>query len=187
MTSWYAIAVVVLLGANAIAQAPASKTSPSRTYESVTTDANGNLRIVTANHKTIIIRKAEGQTQFEDLSIASDHTAVGALDYYDNHGITSYDIPLDLTVYAKGKIVFFDGHGLMITSGPHGWHFVDGGRRVAYGTTTVHGNCSVNWELWEIAPKRLVAEATDKRECEPNDSEASSRPIWIDGDTSGLK
>jgi hypothetical protein len=186
MTSWYAISVVALLGANAIARAPASKASPSRTYESVTTDANGNLQIVTANHRTITIRRAEGQTRFEDLSIASDHTAVGALNDYDNPtpGSRSYDLPLGLTVYANGKIHVFDGHGLMVAK--H-WHFVDGGRRVAYGVTTVHGNCSVNWELWEISSKRLVADATDKRDCDPTDSQASSRPIWIDGDTSGLK
>jgi len=43
MRNWSVPVVVLLVGANAVAQAP----WPRQTYESATIDANGSLRIVT--------------------------------------------------------------------------------------------------------------------------------------------
>src|SRR5689334_19424815 len=162
MTTWSAIPVVVLLGSTVIAQS-----APTRpTYASADVDQDGNLRIVRSDRHTLTVprsgeSKTSGkQTSFEKVAISSDHTAVGALEDYPNC-CTSYDVPLRLLVFVNGRTHRFVGIGLAIFE----WHFVDGGRRVAFGETTVHGTCEKYWQLWEIEPERRLAQATDATGC----------------------
>jgi hypothetical protein len=63
---------------------------------------------------------------------------------------TSYDIPLQLVVYAQGKVHRFTGVGLPIFQ----WGFADRGTRIAYGQETVHFACATHYELPDIASER---------------------------------
>jgi hypothetical protein len=188
MTSWAVIPMVLCFAMNAAAQPAASKAPQRQTYQSADVDADGNLRIITSDHRTIIVPKAKDQTSFERVAISSDHAAVGALEDYKNC-CASWDTPQRLVVYANGKTHRFAGD-----PGIFDWHFVDGGRRVAFGETAAHGTCVAFWHLRQIEPERVVASATDTTHCEKDseqvshlDSEQLSHPSWIDGATSGLK
>jgi len=87
--------------------------------------------------------------------VADDRRAVGAQAMFGNC-CTSYDIPLQLVIYSRGKTHRFEG-GLAIFD----WHFADGGKRVAFSQQTVHFTCSVHWELRDTATERLVAEGSE--------------------------
>jgi len=80
MTSWAVIPMVLCFAMNAAAQPAASKAPQRQTYQSADVDADGNLRIITSDHRTIIVPKAKDQTSFERVAISSDHAAVGALE-----------------------------------------------------------------------------------------------------------
>ena len=163
----------------------------AETYESADIDADGRLRIVTTEHKTIVVPKGGfsragetfgTQTEFGGPLISADKRAVGAQAMFANC-CTSYDIPLQLVVYSLGKTHRFEG-GLAIFD----WHFVDGGRRVAFSQQTVHFACSVHWELRDVATERLVAEADIPETCGENpDPPAVKVPQWVGANLSGIK
>lgn len=68
------------------------------------------------------------------------------------------------------------------------WHFVDGGRRVAFGQQTVHSACSVHWELRDIASERLVAAADIPEACGQHpDPPKVEVPTWLTGPVSGIR
>jgi hypothetical protein len=127
-----------LIPIQAAAQTPRSgQTAPasSETYESVTIDADGNLRILTSSQRAIIIPKGGfakagevfgQQTAFQKPVISDDGRSVGAQAIFENC-CTSYDIPLQLVIYSRGKTHRFEG-GLAIFD----WHFADRGRRVVF-------------------------------------------------------
>jgi len=96
---------------------------------------------------------------------------------------TSYDVPLQLVIYARGKTHRFQG-GLAIFE----WHFVDGGRRVAFSQQPVHFACSVHWELRDIASERLIAAADIPEACgQVPDPPKVEMPKWVTGAVSGFK
>src|SRR5262245_51445197 len=109
--------------------------APIERYESARIDGQGNLRIVTADRRTIVVEKGGpasagdtfgSQTAFKEPVVSFDRQAVGAQAMFGNC-CTSYDIPLQLVVYARGKTHRFDG-GLPIFD----WHFADDGRRIVF-------------------------------------------------------
>lgn len=171
MKAAFVLLVVALITIQAAAQTPRSRQAPTASteiYESVDTDADGNLRILTSDRRTIIVPKGGSpkagesfgkQTAFENPVLSDDRRAVGAQAMFGNC-CTSYDIPLQLVIYSSGKTHRFEG-GLAIFD----WHFADGGRRVVFSQQTVHFTCSVHWELRDIASERLLDTADIPEVC----------------------
>jgi hypothetical protein len=159
----------------AVAQTPISPESRLARYESAAIDANGDLAIVTANGLTITVRKEDGQTSFSAPLLAPSRTAVGAQAMFPNC-CTSYDIPLQLVVYAVGKVHRFTGVNLPIFQ----WAFADGGTRVAYGQEPVHFGCATHYELRDIESERLIEAADIPQPCGqiPNPTPVTI-PQWV--------
>ena len=115
------------------AQTRSSNARRVETYQSVAIDAAGGLVITTSDRKTILVPRETDQSSFSEPIVSSARTAVGAQAEFPNC-CTSYDIPLQLVIYANGKVHRFTGIGLPIFH----WHFADGGTRVAFGQEPVH-------------------------------------------------
>jgi hypothetical protein len=147
---------------------PTRATSAQRaeTYESVTIDSNGSLRITTSGHGDIVVpRDGElatfgKQTAFAKPILSPGRTAVGAQAEYGNC-CTSYDVPLELVVYARGRVHRFRGIELPIFR----WHFADAGTRVAYRQEAVHFSCESHYELRDIDSERLIDSADVPEPC----------------------
>src|SRR2546427_6205578 len=107
--------------------------------------------------------------------VSPDRTAVGAQADYPNC-CTSYDIPLELVVYANGKVHRFTGIGLPIFQ----WHFADGGTRVAFGQEPVHFGCFIHYELRDIPSERLIESADIPEPCgQIPDPPTVAVPDWV--------
>jgi hypothetical protein len=182
------LTAAVLLTATVSAQtqsAHQTRSASPESYEAVSIDADGNLRILTSARKTVIVPKGGfskagetfgRQTAFEKPVLSDDRRAVGAQAMFENC-CTSYDIPLQLVIYSEGKTHRFEG-GLAIFD----WHFVDGGRRVAFSQQTVHSACAVHWELRDIASERLLAQVDIPQECGPAPMLPKvTVPTWVTG------
>jgi hypothetical protein len=162
------------------------------TYESAAIDGDGNIRIVTSNHKTVIVRKEVdalkvGSLSFEPSSfwkpvISDDRRAVGMQENFGEPN-TSDDLPQMLIIYMNGKFHRFKG-GLPIFD----WHFVDGSRRIAFGQQPAHFACAVNWELHDVSTERLLASASVPEPCNGvPDPMSVVAPVWVRGAISGIK
>ena len=185
--------VVALISLQAAAQTPASgqRTPAKEVYESVDVDADGNLRVLTSDQRTIIVPKGGfpkagetfgKQTAFEKPVLSDDRRAVGAQALFGNC-CTSYDIPLQLVIYSNGKT-----HRIEDRLPIFDWHFADGGRRVVFSQQTVHFACSVHWELRDIASERLIAAADIPEACgQSPDPPHVKVPNWVTGTVSGFK
>jgi hypothetical protein len=194
MKTAFVLLVVALIAGQAAAQTPRSRQAPTastETYESVDIDADGNLRILTSQQRTIIVPKGGSptagessgkQTGFEKPVLSDDRRAVGTQAMFGNC-CTSYDIPLQLVIYSSGRTQRFGG-GLAIFD----WHFADGGRRVVFSQQTVHFTCAVHWELRDIASERLMATSDIPEVCgqipDPPKVKVSK---WVTGTVSGFK
>ena len=193
MNAAFILLVTVLTTVPAAAQVVRSSQAPAsskETYESVTIDPQGNLRIVTSDRRTIVVPKGSSpkagatfgkQTAFENPVLSDDRGAVGAQAMFGNC-CTSYDIPLQLVIYSGGKTHRFEGLAIF------DWHFADGGRRVVFSQQTVHFTCSVHWELRDIASERLVAAVDIPEPCgQIPDPPSVTVPPWVTGAVSGLR
>jgi hypothetical protein len=150
----------------------------AETYDSATIDAEGQLVIVKTDGQRVLVRKEAEQTAFSPAAISSARTAVAAQAMFGNC-CTSYDIPLQIVVYADGRVHRFKGVGLPIFQ----WGFADSGTRIAYGQEPVHFGCSIHYELRDIASERLIDEVDVPEPCGqiPN-----PQPVKIPGWVSGL-
>jgi hypothetical protein len=147
----------------------------TETYQSVTIDANGSLVITTSDRRTIVVPKEGEQTAFAEPIISPAGTAVGAQAEFPNC-CTSYDIPLQLVIYANGRVHRFTGIGLAIFQ----WHFAPGGTRVAFGEQTVHSACSTHYELRDIQSERLIDSADLPESCGQHpEPEVVKVPKWV--------
>ena len=183
LESLVAIIVLPVFASNAGAQTNNGRSSEPRslspkveTYEAVSIDAQGNLQIVTTAGRITTVAKEAKQTTLAEPFISPDHTAVGATGEYTNC-CTSYDIPLQLIVYSDGRVHRYSGElGLAIFD----WHFVDGGRRVAFGAQTVHFGCEVHWRLVDIRTDRLVNKIAIPEPCgQIPDPKTVKVPAWV--------
>ena len=183
--------VFALITLEAAAQTPRqAPTASTETYESADIDADGNLRILTSEQKTITVSKGGSpkagesfgkQTAFGQPVLSDDRRAVGAQAMFANC-CTSYDIPLQLVIHSGGKTHRFEG-GLAIFD----WHLADGGRRVVFSQQTVHFACSVHWELRDIASEQLLATADIPEPCgQIPDPPKVEVPKWVTGTVSGF-
>lgn len=99
-------------------------------------------------------------------AISTDSLAAGWL-MDTNFCCTSYPIDLEVFVFKVGQPTrFFTGDGRAIFR----WHFVEGGKRVAFYQDFLHGTSAPHYELRDVASGRLVAKW---------DSDLSSNaPVW---------
>jgi len=149
---------------------------PSETYISATINADGQLVISKANGQSVIIRKEREQTAFSEPLISSERTAVGAQAMFANC-CTSYDIPLQLIVYAAGKVHRFKGIRLPIFQ----WGFAENGTRIAYGQETVHFACATHYELRDIKSERLIEAVDVPQPCgQIPDPKPVKIPDWVE-------
>lgn len=167
-----AAVVLALLPDVAVTQTP---TRRSETYRSASVDSEGNLIIVKADGRSVVVRKQGEQTSFSNVVISPSKTAVGAQAMFANC-CTSYDIPLAVVVYAQGKVHRFTGRGLPIFE----WGFANHGTRVAFGQQPVHFACSVHYELRNIDSEQLLDSADLPQPC-GQDPEPKAVPIpdWV--------
>jgi hypothetical protein len=148
---------------------------PAETYESVVIDASGSLVITTSEQKIIVVPKQGEQSSFSEAVVSSARMAVGAPANFPNC-CTSYDIPLQLVVYANGTVHRFTGNGLPISQ----WHFADGGRRVALGQEPVHFGCQIHYELRDIESERLIDSVDVPQACgQIPEARAVKIPQWV--------
>ncbi len=163
-----------------MAQARGSAPQSSETYNSATVDADGQLTIVKTDGQSVLVRKEGEQTAFSEPVVSSEKTAVAAQAMFPNC-CTSYDIPLQLVVYAGGKVHRFEGVGLPIFQ----WGFTANGKQIAYGQEPVHFACATHYELRDIESERLI-EAVDVPEpCGENpDPKPVKVPDWVTNLTS---
>jgi hypothetical protein len=159
----------------AAAQTPVSQALRVESYESAAIDANGNLAIMTTGGQTVTVRKEGEQTSFSAPVVSVSKRAVGAQAMFANC-CTSYDIPLQLVVYAAGKVHRFTGRSLPIFE----WAFVDGGARIAYGQQSVHFGCETHYEFRDIESERLIEAVDIPQPCglEP-DPKPVRIPPWV--------
>lgn len=142
------------------AQTRAANAGRVETYQSAAIDATGSLVITTSDQRTVVVPKEGEQSSFSEPIVSSARTAVGAQAQFPNC-CTSYDIPLQLVVYANGRVHRFTGIGLPIFQ----WRFVDGGTRVAFGQEPVHFGCSIHYELRDVQSERLIDSADIPQPC----------------------
>jgi hypothetical protein len=148
---------------------------PVETYESAEIDSSGNVRIRSSDGRTVTVTKDLEQTSFEPPVVSPDRTAVGAQANYSNC-CTSYDIPLKLVVYSRGKTHRFKGVELPIFQ----WHFADDGTRVAYSQEPVHFGCEIHYELRDIDSERLLETADIPEPCGLRpDPPPTTIPLWV--------
>jgi hypothetical protein len=157
------------------AQAPAGGSRNAETYESAAIDPDGHLSIVKTGGQRVLVRKEGEQTAFSPPVISPGGTAVAAQAMFANC-CTSYDIPLQLVVYADGRVHRFTGVGLPIFQ----WGFADAATRIAYGQEPIHFGCFIHYELRDIASERLIDEADLPEPCGqiPNPQPVEI-PAWI--------
>ena len=142
------------------AQGRTSGSTGAETIASATIDAEGQLLIAKTNGQRVVVRQEPEQTSFSPPTISLARTAVGTQAMFGNC-CTSYDIPLQLVVYADGRVHRFKGVGLPIFQ----WGFADAGTRIAYGQEPVHFGCSIHYELRDIASERLIDEVDLPQPC----------------------
>ena len=181
------IALLALLVAAASGSAQTRRSADARaeTYASADIDADGNLRIVTSDQRTIVVSKtdhlttgSDDQTSFSTPVISPNRRAVAAQALFGNC-CTSYDIPLQLVVYSGGREHRFEG-GLAIFD----WHFDASGTRIAFGQQPVHFGCFVHWELRDVATERRLAEVDIPEACgEIPNPPTVKVPAWVNGTT----
>jgi hypothetical protein len=157
------------------AQGRSGGSTRAETYDSATINADGHLVIAKTNGQRVLVRKEPEQTTFSPPTISSARTAVGAQAMFGNC-CTSYDIPLQLVVYADGRVHRFKGVGLPIFQ----WGFVDYGTRIAYGQEPVHFGCSIHYELRDIGSERLIEQVDVPEPCGqiPNPQPVMI-PVWV--------
>jgi hypothetical protein len=171
------LAIVILVVATVVggAQARNPQVPRSETYASATISTSGDLVIAQVNGPSIVVRREVQQTSFSTPMVSAGRNAVAAQALFANC-CTSYDIPLQLVVYAGGKVHRFTGIGLPIFQ----WGFADSGTRVAYGQETVHFACETHYELRDIESERLIEAADVPQPCgQIPDPAPVNIPQWV--------
>jgi len=123
----------------------------SKTISKAYIDNNGNVHVVDGDGIDTKPPKEKGQASSDSIIVADDKQTVGWLAQFPNC-CTSYPIALTLVIWRDGAIVHRFGDGLLIAD----WHFVDGGKQVAFYSNTVHGDFAPHYELRDMKSGRLL-------------------------------
>lgn len=144
-------------------------------YHSVTRSADGHLAFVGMNGRPVTVRLKGEQTGFADPVVSPDGTVVAAQAMFPNC-CTSYDLPLELVVYTRGRERRFTGNGLPIFH----WGFIDDGRRIALGQEPAHFGCAVHYELRDVLTGDLIESVDVPQACGQNPTpEPVALPDWV--------
>ena len=145
-------------------------------YRAAEVQTDGRLRLTTTRGAT---RWAPGDTSalpepqsaFDEARISADGATVGWLALYPGC-CQSYPLPLALVLYRDGReLRSLTGAGMPIWH----WHFVHGGREVAYLQRPSHGAAPDHYELRDVASGRLRAQFDHE------DGERAPLPAWARG------
>jgi hypothetical protein len=124
------------------------------------------VHIVLNDGREVQPPKEKDQVGSSHPSISEDKRVVGWLVDYDNC-CTSYPLSLKLIVYRIGKpSCKFEGDG----RGIFGWHFVGGGKQVAFYQDFPHGNSVPHYELRDVETCRLL---------KVQDDDSPKSPAWV--------
>jgi len=114
-------------------------------------DNKGQMHIRMKDGAEKVIPADKEQVGADGIKISPDGSAVGWMVEVPNC-CTSYPIPVSIMVYsARGKLQRF-GDGMMIGD----WKFLEGGRKIAYNTDTVHSNLAPQCALVEISTGKTL-------------------------------
>ena len=145
-------------------------------YRAADVQRDGRLRLTTTRGA---IRWAprdthatpEPQSAFAQAQGSADGRTVGWLALYPGC-CQSYPLPLALVLYRDGRQVrALTGAGMPIWH----WHFVDGGREVAFVQRPSHGAAPDHYELRDVASGRLRAQL------DLADGDRAPLPHWARG------
>jgi hypothetical protein len=131
-------------------------------------DADGRVHIVTRVGKDIGIPKEKDQVRCDSPRVADDQQTAGWLVDYENC-CTSYPVPLTLVVYRSGRIIRRIQPGWMIFD----WRFVEGAKKVALSSGTVHGMTFRSLSLYDARTGRRLDQWEGSFEEAP--------PLWARG------
>jgi hypothetical protein len=143
----------------------AKSTSVTRVYS----DSSGRIHVVDSGGSDVTPPVEKNQIDTTEAKIAEDKQTVGWLVEFNVDDGTSYPIALSLVVYRSGKIL----HRFDTTMVIAGWQFVEGGKQVAFYTTTLHGDSAAHYELHDVATGRLLAQYGGHR--------GAKAPAWAAG------
>ena len=152
---------MLLSGAAAVAQGPAI----AKVYVD---DADGRVHTVGRSGNDTVIPKEKDQVRCDSPQVAEDHQTAGWLIDYENC-CTSYPIPLTLVIYRPGRIIQRIKPGWMIFD----WRFVEGARKIALSSGTVHGMTYRSLSLYDVRTGRLLERWEGAFEQAP--------PLWARG------
>jgi len=131
--------------------------------------SNGARHIIHSDGQDLEVPKEKDEVDDSTAPvIADDKHSAGWLVYYPNC-CTSYPIPLMLVIYRPARPLLRLNAGMMICA----WHFLAGGKRVAFYTNTVHGDLAPHYELYDVRTGRLIEKLDG-----PLDEKS---PTWTDG------
>jgi hypothetical protein len=131
-------------------------------------DADGRVHIVARAGKDTVMPREKDQVRCDSPQVAEDgQTAAWLIDY--ENCCTSYPIPLTLAIYRSGRIVRRIRPGLMIFD----WSFVDGARKIALSSGTVHGMTFRSLSLYDVR--------TGRRRDQWKGSFEETPPLWARG------
>ena len=142
------VALALVLAARAVS----AQTPGRRFVTDAKVDARGVLHIIYSDRRVVTPPREKDQRGVSDVAVAGDKQTVGWLVQYDNHGITSYTIPLTLIVFRSGTVIRRVSNGFMVSE----WFFADEGKRVAFHTDTVHSSLAPYYELRDVDTNQVV-------------------------------
>jgi len=112
----------------------------------------------------------ENQEGFADFKLADDKRTIGWTETMENC-CTSYAIPMTVSVYHSGKVILHIRQGQMVWY----WSFRDGGKHIAAVWGFTHGPEVGDFQLYDAATGRMIAEVRGKEETQ---SLAPDAPEW---------
>jgi len=135
--------------------------------ESAESCSHPTLHIIQRDGSKVDAPAEKEQVGVSSVRISGDNQAVGWLVDSD-FCCASYPLQLLLVVYRPGKpLRRFRGDGRAI----FGWHFVAGGRQVAFYQSFPHGDLMTHYELRDIETERLL----DKWD----ENSTGKMPAWV--------
>jgi hypothetical protein len=143
--------VICVLAIGLYGQVP---TSPAKAtlIDKIYVDSEGVVHVVEDGGTDRAQSKEKDQVSCSQPKISDDKRTAGWLVDFPNC-CTSYPISLQLLLYQPGKLVQHLGDGMLIAD----WHFLDGGKQVAFSTNTVHGDMAPHYELHDVDSGRLLS------------------------------
>jgi hypothetical protein len=127
----------------------------------------GTAHIILSDGKEVQPTTQKDQVDCSDPFISEDNRTAGWL-VEDDYCCASYPIALGLMVYRPGKpLRGFQGDGRTIFI----WHFVAGGKQVAFYQDFLHGNSWAHYELRDIETGHLLGKWDGDK--------TSKTPAWV--------